>query len=85
MPPEPPAEEWCLAGTTTKLNTDQVVANARIVGIVEFKGEDWCKSVQEVDASGIKIITTNYYKFAGTEMWIIQDLNGDITETHITQ
>lgn len=85
LPPEPATDVWCETGSTFDYSGDGGTVAATIEGMETYKGEEWCKGVQEVETNGITVTTTYYFKYGGEEMWVISDVMGQTTETYISQ
>ena len=85
------AGDWCIAGTTYTYPGDSGVAE--VLGLEEFKGQEFCKAhaefVESSELGDLTTATTYYYDEPQLEFWLVTTISGGVftepqtTETHI--
>ncbi|PIY60191.1 hypothetical protein COY95_03055 [Candidatus Woesearchaeota archaeon CG_4_10_14_0_8_um_filter_47_5] len=79
----PPVDEWCRSGETYNVESEQGSVSSTIEGMTTYKGSEFCKAVSSTTIQGMEISTTYYFTYQGKEMWVISNVAGQTTETHI--
>jgi hypothetical protein len=73
----------CIPGDTYAVDQEGVTGETIFTGLKTFKGKQWCHADSVFETQGITV-TTEYYVSEGiTEMWVVADVMGQVTETHI--
>ncbi len=76
--------EWCVKGQKYEFSAEGGASSTIIQGVETYKGKEFCKGVSKTKAGPMEVVTTYYFTQGGEEMWVIADVAGQKTETHIT-
>ncbi|NQV91700.1 hypothetical protein HQ489_04460 [Candidatus Woesearchaeota archaeon] len=76
--------EWCVKGQKYEFSGDNSGSSTVIQGVETYKGSEFCKGISSTKAGPMEIETTYYFTQGGEEMWVISDVAGTKTETHVT-
>ncbi len=77
-------DEWCEKGKVWKYGSAEGSVDVVFEGIVEFKGQDYCKGLHTLEVQGLTVKTTYYTAIGGKDIWVISDVAGQTVENHVT-
>jgi hypothetical protein len=77
--------DWCATGSSWTSSAAAGFSGTRIEGFAEFKGNTYCKAVYEQNAPGQSIVYTYYFNEDSTDLWMVLNINGEITEQHFSE
>jgi len=79
-----PLADWCVKGQKYEFSAEGGASSTTIEGPSTYKGSEFCKGISKTKAGPVEVVTTYYFTQGGEEMWVISDVAGTKTETHVT-
>ncbi len=75
--------EFCIAGQSYTSSQDGATSTATIQGFETYQGKKYCKGTAKTTVQGMDITSTYYFTKEGEDVWVISNVAGQTTETHI--
>lgn len=84
LAPETPIEQWCIAGKTYDLKSDnEQKTTATILGIENYKDKIYCKAKSTTKIYDMEVQTTYYFNYGAKDVWALVNIGGTVNEVHI--
>lgn len=82
-----PFSEWCIPGEVFSLDSDEAQVDSTIIGVTTYKGNEVCEAehlmITPSPMGDLEIKTTYYMNEEISEIWVLTDAMGQVTETYV--